>query len=35
MNKKYLLNFLQKNSMPNAVNEKIWLQRDSIAEGLM
>ena len=34
MNKKYLLEFLQRTSRPNAVNEQIWLQRDNIADRL-
>ena len=35
MNKKYLPAFLQNTSRSNAVNEQIWLQRDSIADRLM
>jgi Nuclease-related domain len=35
INKKYLLPFLQKTSRPNALNEKVWLQRKSIVNRLM
>jgi hypothetical protein len=35
INKKYLLTFLQKSSRPNAVNEKVWLQRNCLEDRLM
>jgi hypothetical protein len=35
INRKYLLPFLQKNSRANAVNEQVWLKRDSIEDALM
>jgi hypothetical protein len=35
INKKYLLPFFQNNSRPNAVNEQVWLKRDSIENRLM